>query len=43
MIDKTHIPDNDVEAVAELKIARDLIVAELGKAIIGQREIIDQL
>ena len=43
MIDKTHIPDNDVQAVAELKVARDLIVAELGKAIIGQREIIDQL
>lgn len=34
---------NDVEAVAQLKTARDQIRAELGKAIIGQVEIIDQL
>ena len=34
---------NDVEAVAQLTNARDQIRAELGKAIIGQVEIIDQL
>ncbi len=36
-------PISDVEAVARLKAARDSIAAELGKAIIGQTEIIDQL
>jgi len=43
MTDSLQTPINDVEAVAELKMARDRIAAELSKAIIGQTEIIDQL
>ena len=34
---------NDIESVKRLKEARDKIVNEIGKVIIGQREIIDQL
>ncbi len=34
---------NDVEAVADLKSARDQIASELSKAIVGQNEIIEQL
>ena len=34
---------DDLQAVEELKTAYDQIVAEIGKVIIGQREIVDQL
>jgi len=34
---------DDVEAVVRLKKARDRIAAELGKVIVGQNEIVDQL
>ncbi|HIM56186.1 MAG TPA: AAA family ATPase, partial [Candidatus Latescibacteria bacterium] len=33
----------DVEAVADLTQAREKLLAEIGKVIIGQREIVDQL
>ena len=34
---------SDVESVAQLKSARDTIAAEIGKVIVGQAEIVDQL
>ena len=34
---------NDLEAVEQLKQAHDRIVAEIGKVIIGQRKVIDEL
>lgn len=37
------ITDNDIETVSQLKSARDIILSEIGKVIIGQKEIIDQL
>ncbi len=40
---KRRIVISDVEAVAELKHARDKITAELSKVIVGQTDIIDQL
>ncbi|MDP8238909.1 MAG: MoxR family ATPase [Candidatus Hatepunaea meridiana] len=42
---KTYISNNinDIEAVAQLKQARDVIATELGKIIVGQSEIIEQL
>lgn len=43
MTEPSTSPAGDVEAVVELNTARDRIAAELGKAIIGQKEIIDQL
>ena len=36
-------PHEDLQAVEQLKTAYDQIVAEIGKVIIGQREIVDQL
>jgi MoxR-like ATPase len=33
----------DVEAVAQLNEARDKIYAEVGKVIIGQREVVEQM
>ena len=36
-------PREDLQAVEQLKTAYDQIVAEIGKVIIGQREIVDQL
>jgi MoxR-like ATPase len=39
----TQNNDSDVNAVAELNAARDQIIKELGKVIIGQTEIIHQL
>ena len=39
----TNNSDADVSAVAELNAARDRIIAELGKVIVGQTEIIHQL
>ncbi len=36
-------PHEDIQAVEQLKAAYDQIVAEIGKVIIGQREIVDQL
>ncbi len=44
MTDKSSaLPIGDVESVVELKHARDRIAAELGKVIIGQTEVVDQL
>jgi len=39
----TQNNDGDVNAVAELNAARDRIISELGKVIVGQTEIIHQL
>ena len=41
MLDAT--PDNDLQTVEHLKTACDQITAEIGKVIIGQRDIVDQL
>ena len=43
MSDTDYRKDNDIEAVARLKDARDRIAGELAKVIVGQRRIIDQL
>jgi len=36
-------PDSDLQAIRQLSSARERIVAELGKAIVGQDDVIDQL
>ena len=43
MPDKQNPPINDIEAVEQLKQARDKIASELSKVIVGQNEIVDQL
>jgi len=46
MEDTVHVPEieqNDLEALERLRDARDAIVREIRKVIIGQNEIIDQL
>lgn len=37
------LPDSDVEAIKKLGDARNRLAAELGKVIVGQQEVVDQL
>ena len=39
--DGTHI--NDLEIVEQLKTAHDKIIKEIGKVIVGQKKVIDEL
>jgi MoxR-like ATPase len=41
--DKPAASDNDVKAIERLRDANKRIVAELGKVIIGQTDVIDEL
>ncbi|MBN2011586.1 MoxR family ATPase [candidate division KSB1 bacterium] len=43
MVKKNQQSENDIEIVAQLKNARDKITKEVGKVIIGQHQIIDEL
>jgi len=43
VISETRLSDNDVQAIDRLRQAHDRLLQELGRVIVGQREVIEQL